>query len=550
MLKRLTIYFLIAIATTFGMFILEIVAHSAVLSPFILLNAKSKEFYSQQLLVGYSSIQGNYFLIVRNEDGTRDDLAQQLPPSAQFKLGNIIYTFYNPEAILDKEGLLRDNYIEVITRKGIIASFSNNVTLVDVHKDIFFNRYQLKVDKKNIGFNIELNSEYSPTFVLAVLLFTIFFSAILFVLSKIISDRLNTKNNLIENLIVAITLLPFILAVMIPAILNYYYVAGPILFYTGSYMASMILAILLPIFISIFITLQVANYITRDSNEDIDDDNKHYDVKDFLSKKDKWIVYIFVAFIFVYLYYLNFVLTLGTQAKIMYDLLLFSTWFLSLSIIIFIGYNYLHYYIGNYVEVDNKKIIESIKYLENKTNSKIYLFLEQNSKNEINAWVYNLRSLLPGRIYIYLTEGVINNFNTKEITAILSHEIGHIKLNHVRYAFFMASITIILMGILIFFARKFMMAFGWWEYLVVLTIFTLSSAMVSQWLPNTVSKQLEHQADEYAIKLTGDKELYINTLIKLHKLENEDNDIEIPRREWRETHPSLQRRIDYLEKLF
>jgi|GEM_PF-1846310 len=553
MFKKLSVYFLVSAATTFAMIILEIVVHSAVLSPFILLNAKNKEFFSQQLLVGYSSIQGNYLLIVRNENGTRDDLEKQPPPSAQFKLGNSTYTFYTinlPEVVLDKEGLLRNNYIEVITRRGIIASFNNDVALVNVHKDILFNRYQLKVDAKNIDFNIELKSEYSSTLILAVLLFTIVSPGTLFALSKIASRTLDTKNNsLIEDLLLVIIFLPFILSVIVPAVLNYYYVIGSILLCTDSYLASMTLSILLPVFLSLFMTIQVANYLTRHSNQDLKDDNKHYDDEYFLSERDKWAIFISAVIVFVYFYILNFVLPLGIQAKIMYDLLLFSTWFLSLSIIIYIGYNYLHYYMGNYIEVNNKQLLESIKYLENKTCTKIHLFLKQHSKNENNAWVYNLKSLLPRHIYIYLTEGVFNNFNTKEITAILSHEIGHIKLNHTRYAFLLSWFAIFSMGILVFYSRKFMLSFGWWQYLAVMTVFIFISTMITQWLPNTVSKKLEHKADEYAVKLIGDKELYINTLIKMHKLDDDDN-ISIPRREWRETHPSLQKRIDYLEKVF
>jgi Zn-dependent protease with chaperone function len=94
-----------------------------------------------------------------------------------------------------------------------------------------------------------------------------------------------------------------------------------------------------------------------------------------------------------------------------------------------------------------------------------------------------------------------------------------------------------------------MLSFGWWHYLVTLTVFVSASVMIIRWLPNMVSKKLEYKADEYAVRLLSNKELYVNTLIKIHELEN-DSCVFTSTKEWKETHPSLQKRISHLEKVF
>lgn len=531
--------------------IVEIALYSAVLSPFILLNADKEESFSKQLLVGHSTVQGNYLLVIRDQNDVPGGFEKHALPSTQFKLGDSIYTFYGitlPGDGVLKEDLLKNSHVEVVTRRGIIASFNSGVEVADVRKTILFNRYYLERDAGNAGLDVELKSEYSLRFILAIIIFTTFSPGMLFALSKIISKILDRKVNssLKDWIVLVIIFLPFIFSVMLPAVLNYCYVMGPILFYTNSYLLSIALSILMPVFLSLLVTTKVADYLTRGSKQSeqhLEDDSP------FLNEREKRAMFVLALSIFLYFYILNFALPLNIQAKIMYDLLFFSLWFLSLSVAIFIGYNCLDNYVGNYTGVDDKHLLANIKDLESKTGNKIYLFLKQHSKEEFNAWVYSLNSLFYRQICIYLTEGIVNKLNRKEITAVLAHEIGHIKLNHHKYAFLLSLLVIFSMGIVVFYSRKFMLSFGWWHYLVTLTVFVSASVMIIRWLPNMVSKKLEYKADEYAVRLLSNKELYVNTLIKIHELEN-DSCVFTSTKEWKETHPSLQKRISHLEKVF
>ncbi|WP_375338777.1 M48 family metalloprotease [Aeribacillus composti] len=60
----------------------------------------------------------------------------------------------------------------------------------------------------------------------------------------------------------------------------------------------------------------------------------------------------------------------------------------------------------------------------------------------------------------------------------------------------------------------------------------------------------EHQADEFAVRQLGNKELYIQTLMKLERISEKENDeFDFKRKEWKETHPSFQKRINFIKDL-
>jgi Zn-dependent protease with chaperone function len=95
-----------------------------------------------------------------------------------------------------------------------------------------------------------------------------------------------------------------------------------------------------------------------------------------------------------------------------------------------------------------------------------------------------------------------------------------------------------------------MLAFGWWQYLLVFPIGVIVLVIISEWFPKKISKAFEHQADAFVIKNIKEKELYINTLIKLAEYNDEFYSDSVKRSDWNDTHPSLKKRIDYLERNF
>ena len=74
-----------------------------------------------------------------------------------------------------------------------------------------------------------------------------------------------------------------------------------------------------------------------------------------------------------------------------------------------------------------------------------------------------------------------------------------------------------------------MLGYGWWQYIVILPVGVVVLIWLTEWLP---------------------KELYIQTLKKLNEIsEKEDAAFEVKRREWKETHPSFEKRINFIKEL-
>lgn len=567
MIKHAKKYYLVIIIIGILFILLESVMRSAVFSPLFIFDAKSKKNDTVQILIGYSTIHGNYLLTTHDYSNNHNYSTEQ-QSTAQLKLGNTIYKFFKvniPDIDLNGKISTTEQHFEVITRNGIVASFSENTKLVLVKGNAFFNIYKLEIEKENPRVRIELRPEHALTKVIGVFLFSIIFPALLLFLFSTVAIKYRRKQNCQDNdnnkvpvmelIVLFIMFSPYFLAILLPLFLNYNYSMSYMLIFTGSYLISILTTILLPVFISLFLTVQVHNLSLKGVFQDTED--KHPDFKseedESLNRKEipqrvKWAILIIFTFTFAYFYITNYLLPIDVLATITYDLFWFFVWTLSYSIIAFIGYYHLHYYTGNYTMVSDNLLLNSIKNLENTLGVKICLFVMQDSENEYNAWVYALKSLCTGRINIYLTEGVMKHFDAKEITAIVAHEIGHFKLHHLRYSLLLAFAVTVSIGFVTFFGRKLMLAFGWRQFTFIVLLGLFIGNMITKWIPNTIAKILEHKADEYAVKLTGEKELYIQTLVKLIEL-NESKGHSCTRGDWRDTHPSLQKRVEYINKI-
>lgn len=53
-----------------------------------------------------------------------------------------------------------------------------------------------------------------------------------------------------------------------------------------------------------------------------------------------------------------------------------------------------------------------------------------------------------------------------------------------------------------------MLVFGWWQYILIFPIGVVLLILLIEWLPNKISQMFEHEADEYAVRQLGNKNLY------------------------------------------
>jgi len=147
--------------------------------------------------------------------------------------------------------------------------------------------------------------------------------------------------------------------------------------------------------------------------------------------------------------------------------------------------------------------------------------------------------------------------NNPEIVAVLGHELGHWKMNHVLKNIIIGQIQIFLMFALFAYLSKskpLYLAFGFEDsqpvligLMIVLQYITAPYSAVIGFLMSVLSRHFEFQADEFAAKMGKAKDLK-SALVKL----NNDN-LGFPIYDWlysawNHSHPPLLERIDALKK--
>lgn len=147
--------------------------------------------------------------------------------------------------------------------------------------------------------------------------------------------------------------------------------------------------------------------------------------------------------------------------------------------------------------------------------------------------------------------------NNAEIVAVLGHELGHWKMNHVLKNIVIGQVQIFLMFALFAYLSKskpLYLAFGFEDsqpvligLMIVLQYITAPYSAVIGFLMSVLSRHFEFQADEFAANLGKSKDLK-TALVKL----NNDN-LGFPIYDWlysawNHSHPPLLERIDALKK--
>jgi len=147
--------------------------------------------------------------------------------------------------------------------------------------------------------------------------------------------------------------------------------------------------------------------------------------------------------------------------------------------------------------------------------------------------------------------------NNPEIVAVLGHELGHWKMNHVLKNIVIGQVQIFLMFALFAYLSKskpLYLAFGFEDsqpvligLMIVLQYVTAPYSAVIGFLMSVLSRHFEFQADEFAANMGKAKDLK-TALVKL----NNDN-LGFPIYDWlysawNHSHPPLLERIDALKK--
>ncbi len=154
---------------------------------------------------------------------------------------------------------------------------------------------------------------------------------------------------------------------------------------------------------------------------------------------------------------------------------------------------------------------------------------------------------LPWNRRIFLTDALLRYFTDEQIETIVAHELGHIRYRHIpTYLLFSFIYLLSYLPFYQFVEEPLASLFGEapiFSSLSALAFFAVYFVLLFRYL----SRRCEHQADLYAVELTGNPEAFKNALLRLAMRNSFPKSI---RRffELFNTHPSVARRIDFVNQ--
>ena len=155
--------------------------------------------------------------------------------------------------------------------------------------------------------------------------------------------------------------------------------------------------------------------------------------------------------------------------------------------------------------------------------------------------------IVPGSRQIFLTEALLKHFSDDEIEAVVAHEFGHIRYKHIlTYLMFLVAYFLSYSIYYIYIGQPLESLLSTSSLLpAVGLVFFISLYFVI--IFRALSRRFEHQADLYAVALTGKPEALQLALARLAYLNYIPHSIQ-RLFELFQTHPSIDRRIELIQR--
>jgi Zn-dependent protease with chaperone function len=177
----------------------------------------------------------------------------------------------------------------------------------------------------------------------------------------------------------------------------------------------------------------------------------------------------------------------------------------------------------------------------------------QNASKQTNSANARVEGFGPSmRIVVWDT--TLKSMPDDEIIGILAHEMGHYRLHHIYWDFlFTVLISVTFVPINMLYARRMvkMLPAKWnirdlgdWAITPVLILVTTIFSFVFLPISNSFSRLNEHQADEFALNITGNGPTYAKAMIDLGSLGLSDPNVHPFIEFWFFTHPSISKRVE------
>lgn len=155
--------------------------------------------------------------------------------------------------------------------------------------------------------------------------------------------------------------------------------------------------------------------------------------------------------------------------------------------------------------------------------------------------------IIPRNRKVFITDTLLHNFPDEQIETIVAHEIGHIRHKHLLIStllVFCYLLSSVIFYQLVMEPLKEPLA-GFPILLSIISI--LFFVLYFKVLYNFLSRRFEHQADLYAVDLTNNQEAFTSALENLSGFSSLPKPIRFIL-ELFETHPSLERRLSFLNR--
>jgi STE24 endopeptidase len=218
---------------------------------------------------------------------------------------------------------------------------------------------------------------------------------------------------------------------------------------------------------------------------------------------------------------------------------------IALIIIINMLYPYVIKFTINAVPMKSIELRDSLLFLLEKHRFKrVKIYEWSSTKNKVaNALVGGLFEKK-----IFISDYLIKNLEIKEIEAILAHEIGHLKKFHIWIRVALIILAYPLFTMLGYFMDEFEPLFHIKIPIVVGIIFVIGMTILYFSLVFMLfTRMQERQADEYAIGLGIDINVFSSALMKLAKLNDSVEKLNRVDEKF-QTHPSFENRIKWLKR--
>ncbi|GJQ61930.1 MAG: peptidase [Melioribacteraceae bacterium] len=156
---------------------------------------------------------------------------------------------------------------------------------------------------------------------------------------------------------------------------------------------------------------------------------------------------------------------------------------------------------------------------------------------------------------IILGDTLLEDYTPDEIETVIAHEMGHYAKKHIVKNLIFGTLSSFLTLWLI--AELYRISLPWFGFesitniaaFPILSIWAMLIGIIQTPLSNYLSRKYEYEADNYAIKMTNKKEAFISTLTRLNE-QNLGDEEPHPLVEWYSySHPSIKKRIAYIESL-